>query len=281
MAESMGQQSVRETEERFSLLVESVADYAIFMLDVDGRVVSWNAGAQRLKLYKADEIIGQHFSKFYPQSDIAAGKPERELKEALAEGRVEDEGWRLRKDGTRFWALVVITAVYDRQRRLAGFAKVTRDLTERREAEERLRASEDQFRLLVERVEEYAIYLLDPVGRVLSWNTGAERIKGFHSRDIIGKNFACFYTAEDVAAGRPHHNLEMAARLGHIRDQGLRVRRDGSTFHADVVITALRDEAGILRGFSKITRDMSDQIRARAVEAEKIAAVQANQAKDE
>jgi PAS domain S-box-containing protein len=201
------------------LLVESVTDYAIFMLDPKGRIVTWNAGAQRLKQYTANEIIGQHFSKFYPAEDVAAGKPERELEQAIAEGRVEDEGWRLRKDGSRFWALVVITALYDNQGRLAGFGKVTRDLTERREAEEHLRASEVQFRLLIERVEEYAIYLLDPTGRVMSWNSGAEKIKGFRANEIVGKHFACFYTAEDVAAGKPQQNLEAAARLGHIRDQ--------------------------------------------------------------
>jgi PAS domain S-box-containing protein len=270
-----------EVEERFRLLVESVMDYAIFMLDPKGRIVSWNAGAQRLKQYTANEIIGQHFSKFYPPEDIAAGKPKRELEQAIAEGRVEDEGWRLRKDGSPFWALVVITALYDHQGRLVGFGKVTRDLTERREAEERLRASEVQFRLLIERVEEYAIYLLDPTGRVMSWNSGAEKIKGFRANEIIGKHFACFYTAEDVAAGRPQQNLEAAARLGHIRDQGLRVRRDGATFHADVVITALRDDQGNLRGFSKVTRDMSDQVRTREIEAEKMAAEKANKAKDE
>ena len=187
----------------------------------------------------------------------------------------------MRKDGSSFWARVVITALYDDQGRLAGFGKVTRDLTERREAEERFRASEEQFRALIERVEEYAIYLLDPTGRVMSWNSGAEKIKGFHANEIVGKHFACFYTAEDVAAGKPQQNLEAAARLGHIRDQGLRVRRDGATFHADVVITALRDEQGNLRGFSKVTRDMSDQVRTREIEAEKMAAEKANHAKDE
>jgi PAS domain S-box-containing protein len=281
MAEPRPQTSLPEMEERFSLLIESVQDYAIFMLDTDGRIASWNAGAERLKQYRAVEIIGQHFSTFYPAEDIVAGKPERELEQAIAEGRVEDEGWRLRKDGSRFWALVVITAIYDRQGRLTGFGKVTRDLTERREAEERLRASEEQFRLLIDRVQEYAIYLLDPTGRVLSWNSGAARIKQFSAGDIIGKHFSCFYTAEDVAGGKPQYNLEEAARRGHIRDQGVRVRKDGTTFHADVVITALRDKSGTLRGFSKITRDMSDQVRTRVIEAEKIAAVKANQAKDE
>ena len=269
------------SEERFRLLVESVADYAIFMLDPSGRIMSWNRGAERLKQYRADEIIGQHFSRFYPAEDNAAGKPQRELEIAMAEGRVEDEGWRIRKDGSRFWALVVITALYDASGKFVGFAKVTRDLTERREAEERLRASEEQFRLLVDRVEEYAIYLLDPTGRVASWNSGAEKIKGYSAQEIIGKHFACFYTAEDVAAGRPQKNLENAARTGHIHDEGVRVRKDGSTFQADVVITALRGANGELRGFSKVTRDVSDQIRAREAEAEKIAAQRANQAKDE
>ena len=281
MAQFEGVPNRQDSEERFRLLVESVEDYAIFMLNPDGRVASWNLGAKRLKQYRPDEIIGQHFSKFYPADDIQSGKPERELKQALRDGKVQDEGWRIRKDGSRFWALVIITAVYDHKGELKGFAKVTRDLTERREAEDRLRANEEQFRLLIDRVEEYAIYLLDPTGRVMTWNSGAGKIKGFTADEIVGKHFACFYTAEDVAAGRPQRNLEDAARLGHIRDQGLRVRRDGSTFHADVVITALRNDAGELRGFSKVTRDMSDQVRVREIETEKIAAIKANQAKDE
>ncbi len=262
-------------------MVESVRDYAIFMLDPSGVVTTWNRGAERLKQYHADEIIGRHFSEFYPPEDVAAGKPERELEIALAEGRVEDEGWRVRKDGSRFWALVVITALYDDRGNLAGFGKVTRDLTERRATEEQLKASEEQFRLLVDRVEEYAIYLLDPTGLVMSWNTGAEKIKQYRAEEIIGKHFSCFYTTEDVAAGRPQQNLEIAVRKGHIRDQGLRVRKDGTTFYADVVITALLNEQGKLRGFSKVTRDLSDQMRVREMEAERLAAVKANEAKDE
>ena len=276
-----GRKKVRQAEERFRLMVESIRDYAIFMLDPNGCIMTWNKGAERLKQYSADEIIGQHFSKFYPPEDLAAGKPQKELEIAVAEGRVEDEGWRLRKDGSRFWASVVITAIYDSGGKLTGFAKVTRDLTERRAAEEQLRESEEQFRLLVDRVEEYAIYLLDPTGRVMSWNNGAEKIKGFVASEIIGKHFSCFYAAEDVAAGLPQRNLDAAARLGHIRDQGTRVRKDGSRFHADVVITALLDDSGRLRGFSKVTRDLSDQIRAREIESEKMAAVKANAAKDE
>ena len=269
------------SDERFRLLVESVRDYAIFMLDPNGQVTSWNAGAERLTQYTASEMVGKHFSVLFPPEDVAANKPGAELKEAFTNGRFESEGWRIRKDGTRFWALVVLSPIYDSARELTGFAKVTRDLTEHRKHEEELRASEEQFRLLVERVDEYAIYLLDSAGRVVTWNAGAERIKQFTAKEIVGKNFACFYTADDVAAGRPQKNLAEALRLGHIRDQGLRVRKDGTTFHADVVITVLRDADGRLRGFSKVTRDMTDQIKAREMEAEKIAAVKANTAKDE
>jgi hypothetical protein len=271
----------RDVEERFRLMVETVRDYAIFMLDPDGYIVTWNAGAERLKQYTAEEIIGQHFSKFYPPEDLAADKPKRVLEIALAEGRVEDEGWRLRKDGSRFWALVVITALYDKSGKLTGFGKVTRDLTEQRAAEEQLKSSEEQFRLLIERVEEYAIYLLDPTGRVMSWNHGAQKIKQYKTDEILGKHFSCFYTAEDVAAGKPQHNLEIATRQGHLRDQGPRVRKDGTVFPADVVITALLDDAGKLRGFSKVTRDLSDQLKMREVEAERLAAVKASEAKDE
>jgi PAS domain S-box-containing protein len=271
---------LQQSHERFRLLVDSVQDYGIFMLDVDGHIVTWNRGAARLKGYSADEIIGKHFSEFYSDEDKAAGKPAWELKEAIAEGRLEDEGWRVRKDGSRFWALVVITAMRDETGELVGFAKVTRDLSERKMAEEKLRASEEQLRRLIEGVDEYAVYMLDPKGNVATWNSGAQRIKGYKADEIIGKNFACFYKAEDVAAGLPQHNLDLATRHGHARDQSLRVRKDGSTFHADVVLTALRDEAGNLLGFSKVTRDLTDQVRSRELEAGKIAAEKANQAKD-
>jgi PAS domain S-box-containing protein len=278
--DSSAHSSFHEAEERFQLLVESVTDYAIFMLEPDGRVATWNSGAQRLKRYSAKEIIGRHFSTFYSAEDIAAGKPEQELSRAASEGRAEDEGWRLRKDGSRFWAYVVLTAMRDRHGKLIGFAKVTRDLTERRAAEERLRANEEEFRMLIERVQEYAIYMLGPTGLVVTWNSGAEKIKQYTAQEIIGKSFTCFYTAEDVAAGKPQRNLQEAARLGHIREQGLRVRKDGSYFEADVVITALRDRSGTLRGFSKVTRDISDQVRSRQLEAEKMAAEQSSKAKD-
>jgi PAS domain S-box-containing protein len=272
----------QKSEERFQLLVQSVKDYGIFTLDTGGYVTSWNEGARVIKGYEEHEIIGSHFSRFYPLEDITNGKPQRELAQAVQEGRVEDEGWRLRKDGTRFWADVVITALRDPQTGvLRGFGKVTRDLSERREAEERLRQSEEQFRLLVEVVEEYAIFMLDATGHVITWNSGAEKAKGYTVEEIVGEHIERFYTPEDRAKGKPAWMLREAERLGHVRDQGMRVRKDGSTFHADVVITAVRDRQGRLRGFSKVTRDITDHLRSREIEAARLVAEKASQAKDE
>jgi PAS domain S-box-containing protein len=144
-----------------------------------------------------------------------------------------------------------------------------------------LHRTAEQFHILVDSIEEYAIYILDPDGNVVTWNTGAQKIKGYTAEEIVGKNFACFYTAEDVTAAKPERNLREAARHGRIRDQGLRVRKDGSTFEAEVIITALRDDTGGIRGYSKVTRDITAQIRSREFEAEKIAAQKASKAKDD
>ena len=246
-------------EDRFRLLVQGVLDYAIFMLDPAGHISSWNAGAERIKGYAPDEIIGQHFSVFYPPEDVAAGKPARELEVAIADGRLEDEGWRIRKDGSRFWANVVITALVDEQGVLQGFGKVTRDMTERRAAEEELRLSEERFRLLVQGVLDYAIFMLDPAGFISSWNAGAARIKGYSADEIIGQHFSVFYPPEDVAAGKPARELEVAIAQGRAEDEGWRIRKDGTRFWANVVITALLDEHGKLRGFGKLTRDMTER----------------------
>jgi PAS domain S-box-containing protein len=255
-----------QIEERFRLLVEGVKDYAIFMLDPEGRIATWNAGARKIKGYEAAEIIGRHFSVFYPPDAIAVNWPQRELELAVKEGRFEDEGWRLRKDGSRFWANVVITALYDDAQVLRGFAKVTRDLTERRKQEQQLRESEERFRLLVEGVKDYAIFMLDPEGRIMSWNAGAEKIKGYAAHEIIGQHFSVFYPLEVVVSGWPEHELEVAKTRGQFEDEGWRVRKDRSMFWANVVISALYDNEGRLRGFSKVTRDMTERKRVEALE---------------
>jgi PAS domain S-box-containing protein len=251
--------SAREEAQQHRMLVEGTADYAIFMLDSQGCVVTWNLGAARLKGYQADEIIGQHFSRFYPSEAIERGWPEHELTVARSVGRFEDEGWRLRKDGTLFWANVVLTALRDTRGILRGFSKVTRDLTTRREAEEVLRRSEEHFRLLVESATDYAIFLLDENGNVASWNPGAERIKQYRPDEIIGQHFSRFYPQETIDRGWPEHELRVARQDGRFEDEGWRVRKDGSQFWANVVITALKDPFGHVRGFSKITRDMTER----------------------
>jgi PAS domain S-box-containing protein len=243
----------------YRLLVDSVRDYAIFALDPAGHVVTWNVGAMRIKGYAPGEIIGKHFSIFYPPQAVAIGHPAYELKEAARVGRFEDEGWRVRKDGSLFWANVVITALRDPQGGLVGFAKVTRDLTERRAAEEVLRQSEERFRLLVEGVRDYAIFMLDPTGRIVSWNRGAEALKQYRADEIIGHSFSAFYPADDVAAGKPARELEIALREGRYEEEGWRIRKDGSTFWAGVLITAVHGDDGSLLGFSKVTRDLTER----------------------
>jgi hypothetical protein len=289
------EERLRASEEMFRLLVASVRDYAIFLLDPGGHVLTWNAGAQRIKGYMPEEIIGHHFSEFYPPED--KWKPAYEIEVAIRDGSVEDEGWRVRKDGTRFWANVVITAVRDERGELRGFTKVTRDLTDRRQAEEELRRSEEMFRLLVGSVKDYAIFFLDPEGHVATWNAGAQRIKGYKPEEIIGQHFSRFYPEEDL--DKPARELEIAKREGSVEDEGWRVRKDGTRFWANVVITAVFDEHRELRGFAKVTRDMTERKRAeeqlfeqrearflaeeerRRAEASYRVAQEANRAKDE
>jgi len=250
-------------EGRHRLLVDAILDYAIYMLDRNGVVSSWNAGAQRIKGYEAFEIVGEDFSNFYTEEDRAAGVPARALQTAVDEGRFEAEGWRVRKDGGRFWAHVIIDPIHAANGEVVGFAKITRDLTERMQARERLRRSEEQFRLLVQSVTDYAIFMLDKNGYVSSWNAGAERIKGYKPLEILSKHFSCFYTEEDRAAGIPALALETARREGRWEQEGVRVRKDGTTFLAHVIIDAIKDEAGNVTGFAKVTQDVTERRRTR------------------
>jgi PAS domain S-box-containing protein len=253
--------ALRDSEDRFRLLVESVIDYGIFILDLGGHISSWNAGAQRMKGYSAEEIMGQHFSIFYKPEEVASGKCELELEIADREGRFEEEGWRVRKDGSLFWANVVITKISDPSGRLLGFGKVTRDLTERRRAEDELKRSEERLRLLIASVKDYAIFILDPGGHIATWNTGAERLKGYSAEDIIGRHFSQFYPEEDVRAGKCEMELAVAQRDGRFEDEGWRLRKDHTRFWANVVITPIYDADRTLVGFAKVTRDLSERKR--------------------
>jgi PAS domain S-box-containing protein len=274
--------------DRFRALVDSIKDYAIFMLDARGRVLTWNLGAHLIKGYTASEIIGRHIETFYTDGDRARGRPAELLAEAAADGRVEDEGWRVRKDGSRFWADVVITALRDEAGELTGFAKITRDLSDRRRAdeerkrrEEELLRSEERFQLLLEAVSDYAIFMLDPDGVITTWNAGAQRIKGYAAREIIGQHFSVFRLEEDIRDGKPEQELAIAARDGRIEEEGWRLRKDGSKFWANVVLSAIYDRSGVLIGFAKITRDLTDRQRLDDERVKRAGAEEAVRTRDE
>jgi PAS domain S-box-containing protein len=257
----------KSSEGRFRILIDAITDYAIYMLDPDGTITSWNPGATRSKGYAESEIIGENFSRFYTEEDRKAGLPERALEIAKREGRFENEGWCVRKNGTQFWAHAVIDPIRDNNGRLIGFAKITRDLTERQKAETALRENQEQFRLMVQGVTDYAIFMLNTEGYVSSWNSGAQRIKGYTPEEIIGQHFSRFYTEEDRQAGLPQAALEVAAREGRFEREGLRIRKDGTQFFAHVVIDAIHNPDGSLLGFAKITRDITERTNAsRALE---------------
>jgi len=246
------------TNDRYRLLVEAVTDYAIYMIDTEGRVASWNAGARRFKGYDDREIIGRPFASFYTSEDQATGLPAQALRKARTEGRFESEGWRVRKDGTRFWAHVIIDPVlHPVTGKLLGYAKITRDLTERKQQEDALRRSEQSFRLLVQGVTDYAIYMLDEQGIVTNWNAGAERIKGYRPEEVVGQHFSMFYTEEDRENGLPARALDIARSAGSFVTEGWRVGKGGKRFWAGVVIDPIRDDSGTIIGFAKITRDMT------------------------
>jgi PAS domain S-box-containing protein len=257
--ERQDKRALYDSERRFRLLASSITDYAIYMLDANGIVTSWNRGAQRIKGYTAEEVIGQHFSRFYTEEDRNGAKPFEALRQAAETGRYEEEGWRVRKDGTKFAAHVIIDAIHDESGKLTSYAQITRDLTEREVTARALRESEYRQRLLIESLTDYAIYTLDPTGVVISWNLAAERITGYSADEIIGEHYSIFYTDRDRKDERPHRTLETARQQGRHEEEGVRVRKDGSLFAADIVIYAIRDDNGRLTGYAKITRDVTDR----------------------
>lgn len=244
------------------LRMRRIQSYAICMLDVDGKIVSWNEGAALATGYAAQEVIGEHFSRLYGLEDQESGLPELALRTAQSGGTFEAEVWQVRRDGTRFWASVVIEPIHANDGRHVGFAMVTRDIGEKKAADEALRQSEQQSRLLVQCVVDYAIYMLSPEGLITNWNVGAERIKGYRQEEVLGTHFSQFYTDEDQAAGVPTLALATAKAEGRFEREGWRVRKDGSHFMAHVVIDAIHDADGRLVGFAKITRDITEKYEA-------------------
>ncbi|HTM58116.1 MAG TPA: PAS domain S-box protein [Candidatus Udaeobacter sp.] len=250
----------------FRLLIDSVQDYAIFMLDLEGRIVTWNAGAEKLKGYRRDEVIGRHFSIFYPRDAVEKGWPDWELEIAKANGRFEDEGWRVRRDGSTFWANIIITVIRDERGIARGFSKITRDLTGRHRDEQELQMREEHFRVLVEGLRDNALFTIDREGLVTSWNVGAERVTGYRADEVLGFSFDRFYSPGDIALDRPQHQLEMARESGHSEDQDWRIRRDGVSYLARLSLTAIPDDLGRVRGFTVVLSDLTQHKRAEDLE---------------
>jgi PAS domain S-box-containing protein len=262
------------------ILVEGVKDFAIFRLDPSGHVCSWNDGARQLLQYESKEIVGKSFSTFQPPEPLQGNTAELEVEQARRDGRSEVEGWRTRKDGSQFWASVVILALSENGEP-CGFASIMRDLSDRRTGDETLWKSETRLRLLIESIQDYAVFMLEPDGRVATWNLGAEKIKGYTASEIIGQSFTKFYPDEDVRNGKCEIELAEAAAKGRFEDEGWRVRKDGTRFWANVVIGPVRDEQGVLIGFSKVTRDLTERKRSEDERTALLAAEKANRAKDD
>ncbi|EIF30771.1 PAS domain S-box [Burkholderia sp. Ch1-1] len=241
---------------------ESVSDYAIFALSPDGRIQSWNPGGEAIYGYRRDEVLGQPLDILYTEEDRSRGLPAAGLETARRTNRYDTEGWRVRKDGTVFWASMVTTTLRAEDGRITGFAKIVRDMTDKKTAHDAVLESERHFRMLVHGVTDYAIYMLSPEGIITNWNPGARRIKGYAAEEVIGSHFSRFYTPEDAAAGLPQYGLAVAAREGRFEAEGWRVKRNGERFLAHVVIDAIRDDDGTLAGFAKITRDITERAEA-------------------
>jgi PAS domain S-box-containing protein len=255
------EEELRQAEERMRSVVNHVVD-GIITIDERGRIESFNPAAEKLFGYDRAEVIGQNVKVLMPQP--YHGEHDGYIANYLRTGQAKIIGIGRevvgkRKDGSTFPMELAVSAFQIGPRRY--FTGIVRDITERKRVITALRESEERFRLLVEGVQDCAIFLLNPDGLVASWNRGAERIKGYTAEEIVGKHFSVFYSPEDVAAGKPQRELDAALAEGNYEEEGWRIRRDGSRFWATVIITILRDEAGALRGFVKVTRDVTERKR--------------------
>jgi PAS domain S-box-containing protein len=240
-------------------MIEEIQDYAIILLDENGIIRNWNKGAEKIKQYTESEVLGKHFSIFYLQEDLDKNLPQKLVTQAARTGRAAHEGWRKRKDGSKFWGSITITAIHDENQNVIGFSKVTRDLTEKKKTEDALKMSEERYHRMIAEVQDYAIILLDENGYIQNWNTGAEKIKGYKAQEIIGKHFSIFYPEKDRENHLPDKLLQVARDKGKAIHEGWRVRKDGSRFWGTIVITALHGRDNTIIGFSKVTRDLTDK----------------------
>ncbi|WGS55256.1 EAL domain-containing protein (plasmid) [Paraburkholderia sp. D15] len=252
----------KPSEATYRLMLESITECAIYMMDMDGTVLSWNAGSERIKGYSAREVLGQSFARFYTGHDRRIDTPNDNLKTAKCTGRCKCEGWRIRRDGTKFWAHVVIDALSDESGNAFAFIATTRDCTAQRKAGHSSHEEEHRFRFLVQSVTDYAIYMLDRTGNVSNWNEGARRFKGYQTEEIVGRHFSCFYGSEERMRRVPETALATALSEGKFETEGWRLRKDGSRFWAHVVIHPVFDDDGVHVGFAKVTQDCTEKRRA-------------------
>lgn len=242
---------VEDLDFSYTQMMDSITDYAVVLLDADGMVRNWHAGAERLTGYPAEEIIGQPAAQFYTAEDAAMGLAESDLRAAAQAGRYETEGWRVAKDGTWLWAAVVLTAVRSRAGETRGYLMAVRDLTQVRELEQTLRVLEQT----VSSIADYELVRFDPDGLVRSWNPGAQIITGYSADEVIGHHMSMFYTEDDAHSGVLEREMAAAARDGSVEAEGWRIRKDGSRFWLNIVLSPIRDDRGELTGFVKVGRD--------------------------
>lgn len=261
-------------EQIFDRVLNNLEDYALIFLNKEGNIVSWNQRAEMIKGYTEDEVRGKHFNIFYTEEDKAAGLPEKMMQTAKEKGHAQTEGWRLDKYQDKFWSKVIITAVYDNNGEVIGFVKITRDLSERMAAEKTIEAYEHDLHELTKKsqrlrsmyytfiseIKDYAIITLDENGTIMDWNKGAEKIKGYTYEEIIGRHFSIFYPEEDKKRTLPDLLLLRAAKEGRAEHEGWRLKKDGSKFWGNVVITAIYNEKGVVRNFIKLTRDDTEKM---------------------
>jgi rsbT co-antagonist protein RsbR len=247
--------AIEDFDSSYIQMMDSITDFKVMRLDGEGVVRSWQAGAQQLTRYAAEEIIGRPVALLYTAGDIANGLVETDLRAAAEAGRYETEGWRVAKDGTQFWAYVVFTAVRDQAGGVRGYVMAVRDLTDRREEEQTLRGMEQ----MVNSIADFEVIRFDLDGIMRSWNPGAESLTGYAADEVIGHSVAMFYTEDDARAGLLEREMAGAVRNGSVESEGWRIRKDGTRFWTNIVISPIRDERGEVTGYVKVGRDLTER----------------------